>query len=165
MKRSQNKTLVRTAFRDMNRPDDVSPQQRLDIAKLLVEKATDVDARWGAGVDPQSAAARMIDTTPLMLASSKGETEMVRFLLMQSVDVMAANASGQTAIHFATGSPTASRDVVDSLLKSKAEFNALTRDGKTSLDLAQDAGVKILLIQNGGKKSSELRERAGATTR
>jgi hypothetical protein len=34
--------------------------------------------------------------------------------------------------------------------------NAVTREAKTPLDLAQDAGVKVLLIQNGGKTGPEL---------
>ena len=48
------------------------------------------------------------------------------------------------------------------MLKAKAMVNALTGEAKTPLDLAQDAAVKILLIQNGGKTASEvLRDERG----
>ena len=78
-----------------------SAQRRLEIATLLVEHGADVDARWGTNVNPQSGAVYMIDTTPLMFASAKGEVEMVTFLLEKGGDAKASNASGQTALHFA----------------------------------------------------------------
>jgi ankyrin repeat protein len=139
---------------DRSSPQNVTPQRRLDIAKLLVANGADVNVRWGANVNPQSGAAHMIDTTPLMFASSKGEPEMVKFLLVQEADVKAANASGQTALHFAA--QAGHRPVVELLLNAKTDVNAVTRGAKTSLDLAQDADVKVLLIQNGGKTASEV---------
>jgi ankyrin repeat protein len=96
----------------------------------------------------------MIDTTPLMFASAKGEVEMVEFLLEKGGDAKASNASGQTALHFAAQS--GHRPVVELLLKAKADVNALTREAKTPLDLTQDAAVKVLLIQAGGKSSNEV---------
>jgi len=139
---------------DMISPRNVTPERRLEIAKVLVEKGADINARWGAQVNPQSGAAHMIDTTPLMFASSKGEPAMVTFLLAQGADVSAVNASGQTALHFAA--QRGRRPVVELLLNTKANVNPLTREAKTPLDLTQDAEVKVLLIQNGGKKASEV---------
>jgi serine/threonine-protein phosphatase 6 regulatory ankyrin repeat subunit B len=143
-------------FGGMNSPEAVTPKRRLDIAKLLVEKGADVNARWGANVNPQSGAAHMIDTTPLMFASSQGDIEMVKFLIDQQADAKAANASGQTALHFAA--QHGHRSVVELLLNANADVNALTREAKTPLDVTQDAAVKILLIQKDGKTASELLE-------
>ena len=140
------------SFGDMG--SSASAQQRLEIAKLLVENGADVNARWGVDVNPQSGAAAMIDTTPLMFASAKGEAEMVEFLLERGGDAKAANASGQTALHFAA--QRGYRPVVELLLKAKADVNALTREAKTPLDVTQDAAVKVLLIQAGGKSSNEV---------
>jgi ankyrin repeat protein len=132
----------------------VTPERRLDIAKLLVEKGADVNALWGANVNPQSGAAHMIDTTPLMFASLQGDIGMVKFLIDQQADVKAANSSGQTALHFAA--QHGHRSVVELLLNANADVNALTREAKTPLDVTQDAAVKILLIQKDGKTASEL---------
>jgi ankyrin repeat protein len=98
----------------------------------------------------------MIDTTPLMFASSQGDIEMVKFLMAQQADAKAANASGQTALHFAA--QHGHRSVVELLLNANADVNALTREAKTPLDVTQDAAVKILLIQKDGKTASELLE-------
>jgi ankyrin repeat protein len=144
------------SFGGMNRPQDVTPERRLDIAKLLVEKGADVNARWGANVNPQSGAAHMIGTTPLMFASAQGDIEMVKFLIDQQADAKAANASGQTALHFAA--QHGHRSVVESLLDANADVNALTREAKTPLNVTQDAAVKILLIQKDGKTASEILE-------
>ena len=137
----------------MSSPENVTPQRRLDIAILLVEKGADVNARWGVNVNPQSGAAHMIDTTPLMFASSKGEAEMVEFLLDQRRHTR-QECSGQTALHFAA--QRGHRQVVELLLQANADVNALTREAKTPLDLARDAAVKVLLIQQGGKTSNEV---------
>jgi ankyrin repeat protein len=139
---------------DMNSPSHVTPQQRLDITKFLVEKGADVNAPWGSNINAMSGAAHMIGTTPLMFASMKGEARMVKFLLDKGADAKAANASGQTALHFAA--QRGHHSVVELLLKAKVNVNAVTREAKTPLDLAQDAGVKVLLIQNGGKTGPEL---------
>jgi serine/threonine protein kinase/ankyrin repeat protein/formylglycine-generating enzyme required for sulfatase activity len=141
-------------FGDMNSPEDVTPEQRLNIAKLLVQKGADIDARWGANVNPQSGAAHMIDTTPLMFASSQGDVEMVKFLIDRQADVKATNASGQTALHFAA--QHGHRSVVELLLNANADVNALTREAKTPLDVTQDAAVQVLLIRKDGKTASEL---------
>jgi serine/threonine protein kinase/ankyrin repeat protein len=140
------------SFGDMG--SSASAQQRLDIARLLVEEGAEVNARWGSDVNPLSGAAHMIGTTPLMFASQRGEEEMVRFLLDHEADPNATNASDLTALHFAA--QYGNREVVELLLKAKADVNALTREAKTPLDLTQDAGVKVLLIQEGGKTASEV---------
>jgi ankyrin repeat protein len=116
------------SFGDMSRPESVTPELRPEIAKLVAGNGADVNARWGANVNPESAAAHMIDTTPLMFASSEGETEMVKFLLHQGADTKAANASGQTALHFAA--QRGHRPVVELLLNANADVNALTRGAK-----------------------------------
>jgi ankyrin repeat protein len=140
------------SFGDMGSP--ASAQQRLEIAKLLVEQGADVNASWGKNINRRSGAAFMIDTRPLMFASDKGEVEMVKFLLEKGGDAKASNASGQTALHFAA--QNGHRPVVELLLKAEVNVNALTREAKTPLDLAQDAAVKVLLIQAGGKSSNDV---------
>jgi ankyrin repeat protein/serine/threonine protein kinase len=140
------------SFGDMG--SSASAQQRLDIARLLVEEGAEVNARWGSGVNPLSGAAHMIGTTPLMFASQRGEEEMVRFLLGHEADPKATNASDLTALHFAA--QNGNLEVVELLLKAKADVNALTREAQTPLDLTQDAGVKVLLIQEGGKTANEV---------
>lgn len=144
---------------DIGSPQNVTPQRRLEIAKFLVEKGADVNARWGTQVNPLSGAAHMIDTTPLMFASLKGEPEMVKFLLVKGDKVNATNAVGQTALHFAAQS--GHDQVVELLLKAKADINALTKEAKTPLDLTQKAAVKILLLKSGGKTASELLKDSG----
>jgi len=73
-------------------------------------------------------------------------------LHMLAVFITAARSRGQTALHFAAQS--GHRSVVELLLKAGANVNAVTRDAKTPLDLAQNAALKVLLIKNGGRPQS-----------
>ena len=142
------------SFGDMNSPSHVTQQQRLSIAKFLVEKGADVNSRWGSNLNPMSGGAHMIGATPLMFAAAEGDAEIVKFLLDQKADPHASNAGGETALHLAA--QYGRGVVVELLINAKADVNALTREAKTPLDLAQDAAVKVLLIQNGGKTASDL---------
>jgi ankyrin repeat protein len=59
----------------------------INIVEYLVNNGADVEARYG----PEN-------NTPLMLATSKGDEEIVRFLLSRGADPRILNSNGQMMI-------------------------------------------------------------------
>ncbi len=137
--------------------DEPSLESRLAIAKLLIESGAPVDSRWGANseMDPDSPAAGMVGTTPLMFAADKGEVQMLRLLLDKGADPKATNDAGLTALYFAA--ERGHLEVVEELVKQKVDVNARTKSGQTPLDVTTSAEVKVYLIQQGAKQSDEQR--------
>jgi ankyrin repeat protein len=147
--------VARGALADMSCPKHVTPEVRLQIAKRLVDNGADVNAKADVGL--------FADATPLQCAAMSGHFEIARLLLDKGAQVNTASPKGafsrQTPLHGAAKGGYA--DVVKLLLERQADVNALTGAGhhqgvRTPLDLADDAKVIKLLVDQGGKKASEL---------
>lgn len=139
----------------MESPKHVTIEDRLKIARLLLDKGADVNAGTQVGY--------FFDCTPLMGAATSGSVELARLLLDKGALINAASSSGafegQTALHGAAeaGHP----EVVKLLLVHKADVNALTGKGhfkgpKSPLDLCDKPAVQKLITEAGGKTAAEL---------
>ncbi|WKY01757.1 hypothetical protein Q1695_015620 [Nippostrongylus brasiliensis] len=77
--------------------------------------------------------------TPLMIASSAGRVEIVRYLLsLPHVDVSHRNANQQTALHYAASKNH--REITHLLLEAGADINAADKYGATPLHRAASQG-------------------------
>ena len=83
--------------------------------------------------------AKTVDgVTPLMVASSAGQREVVRRLLDAKVDVNAKLGDGVTALMVAAAK--GDQDVVQALLAATADVNAKMSNGSTALMAASRKG-------------------------
>jgi ankyrin repeat protein len=140
---------------DMESPKHVTVEDRLKIARLLLDKGADVNAGTQVGY--------FFDCTPLMGAATSGSVELAKLLLDKGARINAASSSGMfqgsTALHGAAEAGHA--DVVKLLLERKADVNALTGKGhfkgvKSPLDLSSRPAVQKLLVEADGKSAAEL---------
>lgn len=113
--------------------------------------AEEVAAELAAGVDPN--VENYLGETPLMLAVSKGKTDVVRVLLAApGIDTDAVCAAvGGNYLHIAAAAGLT--DVVDEAIKRGDALNGMTDSDKTLLHLAARHGhtdvVKLLLAAPG----------------
>lgn len=76
--------------------------------------------------------------TPLHLAASRGQKEIMRLLLENSAQVDARDSDGRTPLHFMVQKCTR-RDVAELLIENGAEVNTTDIHGTTPVSLATDA--------------------------
>ena len=122
--------------------------RRLAIAKLLIDKGADVNAKSEHGntplhdVDDEAAAELLIDKGAKINAKNNGDTPLhmimneavAKFLIGKGADVNAKDANGRTPLHYAAYRGFA--DVVRLLLDKDADVNAKDDEGKTPLHYA-----------------------------
>ncbi|HXY54772.1 MAG TPA: ankyrin repeat domain-containing protein [Nitrospirota bacterium] len=77
--------------------------------------------------------------TPLMVAASKGKTEIAEVILQAGVNINARGDDGRTALHKAAYDQTGT-NIIDLLLHSGIELDAKDKSGKTALQLAEEKG-------------------------
>ncbi len=116
-------------------------QGRVEVARLLLERGADVNARSGGW-------------TPLPLALSSGVTSEVALLLVEhGADVNAREPDLQrTALMMAASAGEVA--LVRALLRVGADVSARDADGKTALDVASTAAIAALLHSHGAQRSS-----------
>lgn len=145
------------AIADMACPDHVTPEIRLEVARLLIES--------GARVNATSSHGFFEKFTPLHAAAAKGEVGMIQLLLDHKAKVRVIGGGeyyeGFTPLHLAAKEGHAS--AVTLLLDAGADVNAVTGDTKrntpqTPLDLTKSEEVRKVLIERGGKTRAELRK-------
>ncbi len=100
---------------------------QLVIAKYLIEKGIDVNAKAGNNV------------TPIFIATYRNSPEMIETLLKAGADVNVKSAKGISSLTFAAGEGYA--DIVDILLKANASPNSQSHyNGVTALMMAAQNG-------------------------
>uniref|UniRef100_A0A4W5NWE9 Uncharacterized protein n=1 Tax=Hucho hucho TaxID=62062 RepID=A0A4W5NWE9_9TELE len=83
--------------------------------------------------------------SPLLLASERGHTEVVRILLQNHARVDVFDEDGKAALHLAA--ERGHEDIADILLSHKAFVNAKTKLGLTPLHLGAQNGSASLVRQ------------------
>jgi ankyrin repeat protein len=110
--------------------------ENIAIARLLLERAADVNA------------ADSNHCTPLMLAARGGSQEMMALLLKAGADTQTRDNEGQTSLMHALASPPRARQLLD----KGAQLEARDRRGRTALCCAVEhpyLGTVRLLLQRG----------------
>ena len=87
--------------------------------------------------------------TALMIASCKGNLEIVKLLVDNGADVNIKSDIGNTALMFA--SEYGQLDIVKYLVEKGADINIKNEDGNTALDWAATEEIKEILRKAGYK--------------
>jgi ankyrin repeat protein len=111
--------------------------------KILLDKRANPNARGG-----------QYATTPLHAAANGGHPEFIALLISRGADPNARDNQGNTPLIYIVGGDTERADVVEALLKGKANPNASTGQNVTLVQIAQQKGYQRtiqLLRQYGGR--------------
>jgi ankyrin repeat protein len=122
--------------------DGFTPLQladRADIAELLLARGASMTAR---GYE---------NRTPIHQAAMQGRMEVAALLLSRGADIEARDRFGRTPLLLAVDQPTATRKMVDFLLRSGARVNVSASDGETPLRaaLSRDKEIVRRLLEGG----------------
>ena len=105
-----------TAFHEALFRDDIYIYESLEILCCLIHNGADINARLSDG------------RTPLMIASNRGQLNLVTFLIEHKADVNRQNNLGQTALHFALNTEPnpveSSSEILSCLIENGADVNA-----------------------------------------
>ena len=138
------------------------PTSRLAIGLLVLalafcsSKAVAQDAQ--AGLQRQSGpdARNAHGLTPLLVAASTGQIDLVRALLSQGAKIDAPSADGRTALIAAAQKNQ--KEIVQLLVAAGANLNAATRGTGTALEVAErtdETEIAALLLAAGARSSGE----------
>lgn len=103
-------------------------------------KSMDLVLRYGADANAQDEHGY----TTLMLCHWEDTTEMAEILLSYGADPRIPNGNGDTALHFAVGSPLAEA-MVPLLLAKGADPHAANRIGETPISVAEEYELRDVL--------------------
>ena len=109
-----------------------SYMNRIAIAKLLIERGADVEAKDNDG-----------GRTPLHFAANWNRIETAKLLIERGADVEAKDKWGQTPLHFA--SSWNHIEIAELLLDRGADVEAKDDRGKTPLDVVRSNEIRDLL--------------------
>ena len=148
-------------------------ENRLDVAKRLIDLGADVNAKGASGWTPLHLAGQLnsldmakllidhgadvnekrnLGWTPLLWAAgNENSLDMAKLLIDHGADVNAKNKWGYTPLHSAASGN--SLDMAKLLIKHGADVNATDNDGNTPLDHALSGGhpdMQALLRESGG---------------
>ena len=139
-----------TAFHEALFRDD-NYYESLEILCCLIHNGADINARRSDG------------HTPLMIASNRGQLNLVTFLIEHKADVNLQNKLGETALHFALNTEPnpagSSSEVFSCLIENGTDINA---EGKycTPLMRACDLGLVrrvACLIEHGANVNLQVK--------
>jgi len=113
-----------------------------EIAKLLIEKGAEVNAK--GGVD--------MDMTPLIYAASQDRVDMVKLLLENGANVNVKTKYGWTPLFFAASRGKV--DIAKLFIDKGADVNVKLPTGETALSEAEKAGKTDLvkMLRQAGAK-------------
>jgi ankyrin repeat protein len=129
---------------DWTLPPQCGPQMLPDIARLLLEQVSDIDARADDG------------RTALHWAAKCGRVEVVHVLLEHGASVGAEDKDGETPFHLAAMS--GSVDTVRVLLEHDANVAARDNEGRIPFHIAAEYGrfdVVRMLLEHGTNVDAE----------
>jgi len=96
-------------------------QEKIDLVKHLVQNGADVNAR------------NYNDSTPLVVACSKGYLRIVKYLVQNGADVNARNYHDETPFNLAYNNDNLR--IMKYLVENGVDFNAVDNDGETPITL------------------------------
>ena len=134
-------------------PPHCGPQLLPDIARLLLEQVSNVNARADDG------------KTPLHLAANSGRDEVVRVLLEHGANVGAEDNEGKTPLHLAAKSRSV--DTVRVLLEHGANVSVEDNQGITPFHLAVISGnvdTVRMLLEHGANVGAKDKPRQNSVT-
>jgi len=113
-----------------------------EIAKLLIEKGAEVNAK--GGVD--------MDMTPLIYAASQDRADMVKLLIENGASVNVKTKYGWTPLFFAASRGKV--DIAKLLIDKGADVNVKVSTGETALSEAEQKGFgdMVKLLRQAGAK-------------
>lgn len=136
-----NSLLFIACSNKMHTPEGI--KENRELVKFLIKEGSDIDAQNFTG------------NTVMHNISYTSDVALARILLEGKANVNIENKSGWTPLHSACFSDKKNINMVKLLLSNeKTEINKRTKDGKTALHYAVEAGrldVVKLLIENGAK--------------
>ncbi|MDP6795777.1 MAG: ankyrin repeat domain-containing protein [Verrucomicrobiota bacterium] len=113
-----------------------------------------------AGCATPEPAAILTPGTPIWAAAEAGNREVVRRHLVAGTDANTRDGQyGASSLHWAAW--CGHSDIVELLIATKANVNAVNSDGETPLDCAENFSqneIIALLRKHGGKTAAELRD-------
>ena len=86
-----------------------------------------------------------VQSTPLHIASARGDMELVQALITRNANINAQNEYGATPLHFA--SLNGRLEIVKQLLNSGADIYIKNSKGETAIEIAQDNVKEFLMEQ------------------
>ncbi len=119
-------------------------KEKQDTIKFLLDKGADVNARF---------VSKGFEATPLMMAASQKDTEIVRLILAKKPDIHAVDANtGITALMMAVLNNNVEN--AKELLAQGADVNKKAKNNATALSLAKQENNKemINVLTNAGAK-------------
>ena len=137
----------------------------LELARKLIEKGADVNARQTAPVDDSYRQTERLGATPFWLAAKYVDVELMRVLLDAGADPLISIEDGTTPLMAAagmhmlylsedTGTEEDTVEAVRLCVESGADLNGTNEDGNTPLHGAARRGVNGVvefLVENGAK--------------
>ncbi len=115
--------------------------ERWEIAKLLIAKGADVNAKSSD-----------YDKTPLHLAMIEDNMEIVELLIAKGADVNAKTTSDLTPLHIAAYKNH--KEIAEKLIAKGAVVNMKDVEGMTPLDMVNATEIEDLLRKHGGKNGT-----------
>jgi cytohesin len=138
------------------KPPDISihdavEEGNIEAVKQHLAAGTDVNTKRSDG------------WTPLFMAISYAQKEIIELLIAEGANVNAKSNDGETPLHYVAfvGQKEIPKEIAELLIAKGADVNAKTRSGNTPLDVAiRDDVAEIetadLLRKHGGKTGEEL---------
>jgi ankyrin repeat protein len=133
---------VRDSYASMSPLMMVAYDGYTEMARLLIEKGAEVNAKGGAD----------LDMTPLIFAASQDRIDMVKLLIEKGANVNVKTKYGWTPLFFAA---TRGRtDIAKLLIDKRAEVNVQLPTGETALSEAEKTGKSdmVKLLRQAGAK-------------
>lgn len=112
--------------------------KQADMARLLHAKGTDVEYVDGKG-----------NSFLHMAADGNGEYALTKAFIEFGLPIDRPNNKGETALHLAVQSGKDNMEVIQILVESGADVNAVNKDDKTVQRVAKSSKVKKYLKDNG----------------
>ena len=131
---------------------EAAEEGNIEAVKQHLAAGTDMNAKTPNG------------WTPLLMAISYAQKEIIELLIAEGANVNAKNDDGETPLHYVAfvGQKEIPKEIAELLIAKGADVNAKSNEGDTPLDVAINDDVAEIEIANlirkhGGKAGKELK--------